>query len=329
MSQTSNNDAPFAALVAVGPDEQELARTADLLASIAAYEPARPFWFVMVDDAAGRDLCGAFAFPPNCTPASVPHPRQLEPQRAARARKGKGLCAAIRQGLRWIADNASAARFTLKLDTDALVVAPFAEKIEHVFVAHPDVGMIGAYDRTPNGEPRDISNNAANIEGLYRGDGLLRKLKTRFGSDEQATISRHIGEALKHGYRFGEHCLGGAYAISAELPRRMREGGYLDDPGLWLPIDCPEDVMVGLYTKCVALRHMNCVGDGEVFGVRHRGLADTPQRLVERGYSVIHAVKNDPNFPEPEIRALFQHRRGSPPLTTSTARVAKETEGDP
>jgi hypothetical protein len=307
----SADASPYAVLVAIGPDEQELARTADLLESIAAYEPARPFWFVMVDDAMGRDLLRAFQFQSNCTPASVPHPRQLQPQRAARARKGKGLCAAMRQGLRWIADNAPDAPFTLKLDTDALVIAPFAEKIERVFNANPDVGMIGAYDRTPNGDARDISNNAANIEGLYRGDGLVRKLKTRFGSDEQAIISRHIGEALKHGYRFGEHCLGGAYAISGDLPRRMRAGGYLDDPGLWLPIDCPEDVMVGLYTKAVGLRHMNCVANGEVFGVRHRGLADTPQRLIERGYSVIHAIKNDPTFPEEDIRRFFRERRRS------------------
>src|SRR5215210_974313 len=98
----------FAVLLAIGPDEQEVARTADLLESIVAYE-REPFSFVMVDDADARDardLLRAIEFPARCTPASIPHPRRQFPERAAAAKKGKGICAAMQQGLRWIAQNA-------------------------------------------------------------------------------------------------------------------------------------------------------------------------------------------------------------------------------
>jgi hypothetical protein len=223
--------------------------------------------------------------------------------------RGKGICAAVQQALAWIADNAPNAAFTLKLDTDALIIAPFADKLESFFTAHPGVGMAGAFDHTPNGDPRDISVNARTVEHLYHPPSMLRRLKNNFASDELAIISRHIAAAISHGYQFGEHCLGGAYACSQSLPQRMKSEGFLSDTALWLPIDCPEDVMVGIYTRAVGLACANFVGPNEVFGVRHRGLADTPERLLERGFSVIHAVKNDPNFPEDQIRQFFREKR--------------------
>src|SRR5207237_939881 len=154
--------------------------------------------------------------------------------------------------------------------------------------------------RTPSGTLRDISKNAATVKALHRPDSLVRRLKNAVGGDEQAIISRHIADAVRNGYVFGEHCLGGAYAVSRELLARMLERKYLDDPSLWLPIDCPEDVMVGIYTKAAGCQLKSHVAENEVFGVRHRGLDDLPQRLLERGYSVIHAVKNDPKFSEEE-----------------------------
>ena len=184
----------------------------------------------------------------------------------------------------------------LKLDTDALVIAPFAQKIGAAFDANGDVGMLGAYDRSPSGEPRDFSIHAKTMEAIYQ---------------QPSPVKEHIRAALQNGYRFGEHCLGGAYAVSDEFLKRMLAARYLDDPKIWLAIDSPEDVMIGMYTKAVGLRHMNFVAPGEVFGVRYRGLPDEPSKLLERGYSVIHSVKNDPRNSEQEIRQFFQRQRSS------------------
>src|SRR5205814_2796962 len=209
----------FAVLVAIGRGQEEIDRAAALLDSIRAYEPAGCGYFVMVDGGVGRDLTTAFQFPRGCTPASVPHLRREHPERAPQTFKSKGICAAIQQGLRWIGINARDIAFTLKVDTDALVIAPFAEQIAGVFRDNPDVGTIGAYDRTPNGDLRDISGNARIVEQMFHSD-----------TPSLEAIRRHIGIALEKGYRFGEHCLGGAYAISQELPRRMLEAHFLDEP---------------------------------------------------------------------------------------------------
>jgi hypothetical protein len=299
---------PYAILVAVGPDLQELDRVADLIDSVRAFESS-PCHFVMVDDSEPeRKLESHFSFPKNWTPISVRHPRRRFPKLAAAARRGKGICAAILEGLCTIAREAPEARFTLKMDTDALVIAPFVEKLNQIVTENPDVGMIGAYDRTPSGSLRDISKNAATVKSLHRPDSLIQRAKNRWGQSPRAVISRHIGDALKNGYTFGEHCLGGAYAVSGTMIARLLAGGY-DDPCAWLPIDCPEDVMVGIYTKATGCEFKSFVAENEAFGVRHRGLDDSPQRLLERGYSVIHAVKNDAKFGEEEIREFFKARR--------------------
>ena len=283
----------FACAIAVGPDPKEIDRTADLIESIRAYE-AGPWTVVMVDDApTDRSLATKFKIPANCKAVSVPHPKRDQP---IDYKRGKGICSAILAAFSWIARNAGDARFTLKLDTDALIIAPFAQKIASTFEANPDVGMLGAYDRSPGGEPRDFSMHAKTVQGIY---------------EPPSPVHDHIGAALKNGYRFGEHCLGGAYAVANELLSRMLAKGYLDDPKIWLTIDCPEDVMIGMYTKSVGLRHMNSVAPGEVFGVRYKGLPDEPKNLVNNGYSVIHSVKNDPRMSEEKVREFFQKRRTS------------------
>jgi hypothetical protein len=209
----------------------------------------------------------------------------------------------------WIAKNASDASFVLKVDTDAHIINPFVRKLNVIVKANPEVGMFGAYTKTPNGSKRDWTKNAKTAKELHTPPSLVRRVKNKLGVDERAIISRHFDQAVQNGYEYGEHCLGGAYALSAELLKRMLAAGYLEDPALWLPIDCPEDVMVGMYTKAVGMRHMNYVSPGEVFGVRHKGLPDSPEKLVEKDYSVIHALKNDPNISEEEIRGFYKRRR--------------------
>ncbi len=266
----------------------------------------------MIDDGeTDRKLAGdIFHFlAKNCTAVSVPHPRRAHPERAAKANRGKGICSAILQGFSTIAREAPAAKFTLKLDTDALVIGPFVEKLNAVIEKNPHAGMIGAYDHTPSGSPRDVSKNAATVRELHRPASIVSRTKNLISQNERAKISRIISAALANGYQFGEHCLGGAYAVTGEFLSRMLAAGYLDDPSLWLPIDSPEDVMIGIYTKAVGLGYQSFVERGEVFGVRHRGLDDSPQGLLDRGYSVIHAIKNDANLSEDQIREFFRARR--------------------
>jgi hypothetical protein len=300
----------YAIALAIGPDPKEIERTRDLIDSINAYAP-EPAVFVMIDDAADdRQLATTLKFPSQLKPISLHHPRHGAP--AQKFTKSKGICAAIQTAFAWIAKNSPDVKFVLKLDTDALIIAPFRQQIVSVIDSSPNVGMMGAYDKTPNGDPRDISYNARTVKALHEPGSFLQSLKYKFSSDDRAVISRHISTARERGYQYGEHCLGGAYAVSGELLRRMNAAGYLDDPARWLLIDCPEDVMVGIYTRAVGMEFKSFVSNNEAFGIRYKGLADTPEKLVQRGYSVIHSVKNDASFTEDQIREFFKTRRMNP-----------------
>jgi hypothetical protein len=297
----------YAIALAIGPNPKETERTRDLIDSINAFAP-EPAVFVMIDDAAeDRHLDTTLSFPSQLKTVSLHHPRHGAPPQ--KFTKSKGICAAIQTAFAWIAKNSPDVNFVLKLDTDALIIAPFYKQIESVIDASPNVGMIGAYDKTPNGDARDISNNAKTVQALHEPGSFLQSLKYKVSNDHRAVISRHISVARQHGYQYGEHCLGGAYAVSGELPRRMHAAGYLDNPARWLSIDCPEDVMVGIYTRAVGMGFKSFVDRNEAFGIRYKGLADSPEKLVERGYSVIHSVKNDASFTEEQIREFFQARR--------------------
>ncbi len=301
----------YAIALAVGPDEKEIERTRDLIDSIGAYAP-EPAIFVMIDDAAeDRHLETRLSFPPQLKPVNLHHPRHGAA--AQRFTKSKGICAAIQTAFAWIAKNSPDVKFVLKLDTDALIIAPFFKQIESVIDTFPNVGMMGAYDKTPNGDARDISYNAKTVKALHEPGSFLQSLKYKVSNDDRAMISRHIGIARKSGYQYGEHCLGGAYAVSGELLRRMNDAGYLDNPSRWLSVDCPEDVMVGIYTRAVGMDFRSFVDRNEAFGIRYKGLADSPENLLQRGYSVIHSVKNEAKFTEDQIREFFRGKRGQKP----------------
>lgn len=302
----------FSILLGVGPGDLEIERTADFLDSLFCHEPEVSA-VVLIDDAGyDRKMAEQFSPPNGCLLVSIVNPRQ---------RTGIGwggaLCTSVILGLKWFHQNKDGG-FILKVDTDSLIIAPFAESIAGGFRSLASAGIIGSYDRPPNGGSRDFVPNGHSIRKLARPLSFWRypAIKGRFV--EQAILGqgavrrRHIRTALKGGYVFGEHCQGGGYAISCELVHRMAKRGYLDDPFLWQHVNITEDVMLGLYARAVGLKLYGLTRNGEPFGVQYKGLADTPKGLLNRGYAIIHSVKEDAQFTEGQIRAFFRdHRKNS------------------
>jgi hypothetical protein len=124
-----------------------------------------------------------------------------------------------------------------------------------------------------------------------------------------AVLRRRITTARRHGYGYGEHCLGGAYAV----PRRFLDGvaakGWYDDWPAWVPLDIGEDVCIGVYVGAVGLSCANANRPGEPFGVEYRDIPLPPAELVDAGYAVIHSIKDQDGLTEAEIRRFFADRR--------------------
>jgi hypothetical protein len=307
----------YAIALLIGPKDVEVARTEELLDAIGALEPT-PADVVVIDDAPQpRDLQSRLKFPPQLTPTFLKFDRPKVGFKEAKGVAGNSMMA-----FQWIARHAPQARFGMKIDTDALVIGPFAQKLAAEFDRDPTIGALGAYTKTPEGLERDIARNARLMRELHRPPvgwnggprGFLRSLKKRFGgSGGAATIRRHISDAVANGYVYGENCLGGAYAMSRESFADMKSRGYLDDYKLWTPVDVPEEVMMCMYVRATGRRLENFVDRGQVFGVRFVGLPFGLEEIVERGYSIIHSIKNDKRHSEEEIVQFFREQRKTQP----------------
>ena len=298
----------FGIIIPVGPSANDVERAGDVLASVLAYDPETPLVLFIDDGGKDRRLDEKFRATATCRLVNIFNTRN-----GHGIGETSGLSAGMLLAIAWLHANADCG-FVMKLDTDALIIAPFAEKILRTLAARPDVGMVGLYNRMCDGSVRDQTSfrkmlgKLASPFAVWRNPPGWGYLTVHLWG-RGATIRRQITEAIRAGYRPAEFILGGAYAFTGEAVRRFAKHGFLDDPHLWLGTHFSEDVVLSMYVCATGLRLHGMTADGEPFAVQHYGLPDTPERLVERGYSVIHSVKSDARFSEAAIREFYRKRR--------------------
>jgi hypothetical protein len=321
---------PIAVIVLVGPGEIEVERLRDLVDGFAAWEP-RVGWCVLVDDdLADRRLAEQVSLP-GCTIVALRNPRRRSDERRLRP-LGPGTLT----GLAYVHDRTDA-EFALKIDTDAIVIGPFADRVADFLHATPDAGMVGTAGDTCN-----PANRTAADAKFSRTPMVVRALRTwpdppesarqedsvvvpEFGSvmtSQLRAFSRvraHVAAAVRNGYATFEYCQGGAYALSRTMIDRMAAAGYLDDVEPWSHFVMGEDVLIGMYTRAVGLRVCELAGEGDPFAIQAGGLPYPPQTLIDRGHSLVHGVKNDRQWPERDIRAFFARARAARAPSVSAA----------
>jgi hypothetical protein len=290
----------FAVLIPVGPGEAEVDRLQDTVASVRAHESRARL--VLIDDSPQpRDLDRVVPDADVVRTALWGDGGRPDAYSAMVAGSVDGLRAASRLE----------PRFVLKLDTDALVIAPFAEKIAAALDDDPTLGVVGSYDRMCNGGDRGRNFGKYRLPLLrsmlplqpYLSDGRPRVAWRR----DSRRIAALYRRARRSGYVTGAHCLGGSYAVSG---RMLAHDGLLD----WRPFagtKLSEDVVVGLICHAAGLRMRSLVDAGEPFGLAHVGLPGSPGWLAGRGHSVIHSVKDADGRTEDEIRQWARELRAA------------------
>lgn len=283
----------------VGPHE-DADRAWDTVRSIAHWEPAVR-WIVMIDDAAPdeeRDLTALDVGDVSLVSLRNPLPH-------GGASMYERVASAAMLGFQWIARNTDADTAMI-IDSDSLVIAPFADKIEKAFAENPDVGLFGSYDVDCNGAPRDFDSWAPTLRRLARVVQSPRRVAL---GGRAATVRRLVLDAREKGMIWGEHVLGCALAFRREPLDQWRDEGLLDDPLLFLGTPLSYDPILAILIRRSGYRQAGLVGPGDPFGVSWHGLPDLPERLLERGHSIIHSTKNDTRVDEPTIREFFRGLR--------------------
>jgi hypothetical protein len=299
----------FVALIPVGPAAEDRERLRDSLDSLFHYEPGVA-GVVVVDDAPeGSDL--KINAPESCRLVRVQNPRNGKGRPV-----GGGLCGGIIAGFRSCVDTFSnSIDFAVKIDTDALVIAPFAQKLHELFASDRSIGIAGAFTHTPNGVERDISKWKRLVTDLasywvppWRAARAGRKFPlSLFG--KPARMREIVSAAFVKGYMAGQHCTGGAYAVTADALIDVNNARLFDRPLLWLDTAMSEDVLMSMFVRSTGRSLTGFCSNNQVFGVRHAGLPDTPDHLIQRGFSIIHSTKNDKKIPEAPLRKFFRNRR--------------------
>jgi hypothetical protein len=219
--------------------------------------------------------------------------------------------------LRWLAE--SDVDYIVRLDTDALIIGDYRPSIHSAISGSPEVGVWGAYTRNEvGGDPRDFSHfrrmlwhAALPVRPRRGGSAGLQLEQALIGQTGRARtfLTGAMRDARRHGYQPGEHCLGGAYAVTRLVARQMRDAHYLDDPLVTTTLRMGEDVMVCLLASATGFKLGSLVAPGEAFAVKHHGLLAAPADLEARGHAVIHSVKDDERHSEAAIRGFFAPRR--------------------
>jgi len=309
-------------IVLLGPGERELKRFSYLLGSLCHFEKevVANSTLIIVDDGSeseGRkrieDQCGFKKVIVVDNPFAVYGRTALVYDR---------LMAGIISGMREVG-SLEPHDFVLKVDTDAVVCAPFTAKIQRYFANNPMVGMVGSLRHDPDGRVRDTE---AWWSKIIRGTcGLLPSKVVRFHLKYKIPFrgvltvrrwfSRYqiVNAAIRAKWTCGESILGGAYAISpAAVDGLVRNSNFLVDPMLFEGTRISEDVGMSMLTAAAGFRLGEYNRKGEVFGVWYQKPTLSAGQLIEAGYGLIHSVKDDDQNTESKLRRDILEAAGMP-----------------
>lgn len=191
----------------------------------------------------------------------------------------------------------------LKLDTDALIIAPEPEKeAMHLFKHSPDTGIAGQYPDDYYGQPWDIEWPKRRVLNATRTWKYIRRPLANL------KLIRLYGRALKNHYRTGESVFGGAYFMSERLLIQLSEAGLLPNH-LFDNLNLGEDHLFSLLAKANGFNLGDMSSGNRPFGCAWKGLPASPEQLCNDGKKIIHSVRYWQNLNEPDIRAFFKARR--------------------
>lgn len=232
---------------------------------------------------------------------------------------GGGSMAGMSTAMKWVHEHTDS-DFVLKVDTDSLFIGPFAEGISRAFQRMPSVGMVGSNRRSAREEREPPAGQpiAPLLHKLMQPVAFWMRRQPWRGVQVSALgrwkkIRDALRLAVANGYEVGDFVHGGGYAIRREALARIHALGLFRDPLMWIETSIPEDVVMSVYVQAAGYRFADLVDDGDPFAVQAAGLLDSPERLVARGFGIVHAVKGDTRLNEQEVRREFRRLRAADP----------------
>jgi hypothetical protein len=299
-------------VVLVGPGERELRRLNDLLASILHFEAefAAKSTLVLVNDRntllAGADV-----------PARTKFSEMVVLNNPYVGTDGgtmvyDRLTAGIWAVLLAVVDRADS-DFVLKADTDALACGRFSVRITDYFQQHPTAGLIGSLTHNPDGARRNtedwwgrwIRGTCGPVPHQWLRLLWCNRRRNRLGLELSRWRARNAlyRRASRTAWVCGANILGGAYAISPAVVRRLRENrSMLEDEFLFNETRMSDDVAVSILIVALGFDLMEYNRPGDVFAVWYQKPTIPLREVVAQGYGLVHSIKAESAEEELQMR---------------------------
>lgn len=287
--------AEFAALIFVGPGDIEAKRLRRLLESLLLHEPTVQA-VVLIDDSSGH-----------CFDPIIPSKIQDRTTILLNPRRGQGdwwqggLCVGLAEGLRWIEENLNV-DFVVRLDTDALIINSFADRLMEVFQSNPHIGLLGTWDKYPlSGNQRLPKTDGSQVLSytlqkaskplaIWRHSDWPTRVQCFLFKNDRL-VRRIICSALHNGYLLGDFLQGGAYAIRGQLIQELYTHRLITNPIAFLRQFYGEDVLATLLCYAMAYFPKGFNQPGEVFGVQNQGIPAPLPQLIDAKFAIVHSIK--------------------------------------
>jgi hypothetical protein len=191
----------------------------------------------------------------------------------------------------------------LKLDADALVIAPEPEKEAlELFKQDPTAGIAGQYPFTYHGEPWNIRwprqrilNSTSNWKFFARPIANYQ-------------LMGYHQKALQNGYNTGESVFGGAYFISNACLQAMEQNRLLPRKS-FRSLNLGEDHIFSLLAKSLGFSLNSLSMTGGPVGCSWKGLPVSPEQLISDGRKIIHSTRQWEDWDEHAIRNFYESKR--------------------
>lgn len=285
----------FAVLIPLGPGEIEAKRLKRLLEGLLLYEPD-VHHVVIIDDRSGHRFEDIIPPEIDSRTTILPNPRN------GRGNWWQGgLCVALAEGLRWIGTTLDV-EFVLRLDTDALTIDSFADRVVDAFNVDSKIGLLGTWDKYPfNGKQRlphpgtsktlpYILEKSSRRFAIWRHSDHPTRVQCALSKNDR-TVRKVIRSAIQNGYQPGDFLQGGAYAIRGQLVKDLYSHQLTRNPLAFLGQFYGEDILATLFCYSMGYVPKGFNQPGEVFGVQYKGLPATIPELKDAKYALIHSVK--------------------------------------
>lgn len=187
----------------------------------------------------------------------------------------------------------------IRMDADALITDYDLENAAvDIFAHNPDVGLLGDFPHTEEGYEFSRGRVKSYLRGLY----------TLLDYDGHQIVSQLVKQAEPHGYKNGDHVIGGALILNPVLIERLIERRLLAQDNI-AGLRLQTDHIFCLLCKSVGMSILDFGSGALPMSVAWRSLYDSPQNLAAQGKKIIHSVNWWGDMKENDIRGFFRTRR--------------------